>query len=114
MVLVGMSLWAVCFGLWNLSGHVSVALRLGILVLILLVYQVGFFFVVVGMGIDNWDDSSRLYWDTYLLWGSTIGLGVLYTVLKFNGALRGAVLVFQSLVYAAMAGWLCMHVLRYP
>lgn len=53
-----------------------------------LLFQVGYALVLMGFGLDRWDDASAWYWDTWLGFGAAALLAMLFAVTRFRGAAR--------------------------
>ncbi|MFN3326969.1 MAG: hypothetical protein ACK5AZ_26040 [Bryobacteraceae bacterium] len=88
VVVLGLLLWVGSVGIWRQTRQSTVLTRLALYPAILVLYAFGYFAVLVGLGIDRWDDSSAWYWDTWLLFGSTAILGAGYAITRFMGILR--------------------------
>lgn len=108
LFVVGLAAWAGSYLLWRLADRQGLLVRLALLLLFVVLYQIGFFLVLVGMGVDNWDDSSRLYWDSWLMLGSTVVATIAFIVTRFRGPLRVG-LILASASYAAVLVWRILY-----
>lgn len=104
LFVLGLAAWTISYLLWRLADRQGLLVRLGLLLIFVVLYQVGLFLVLVGLGVDNWDDSSRLYWDSWLMLGSTVVAAIAFIVTRFGGPMRVG-LVLASVSYTAVLVW---------
>lgn len=104
-VAIGVLLWVVDFWLWLRSKSWSMVSKVRMYLFLPAVYAFGFFTIVVGLGLDHWDDSSAWYWDTWLLLGSSAISQALYGASRFRGLARAILAIFPGLVMLAVVWW---------
>jgi hypothetical protein len=104
-VVIGILLWVVDFWIWLRSSGWSTVSKATMYLLLPVVYGLGFFAIVVGLGVDHWDDSSAWYWDTWLLLGSSAVIQSLYGASRFRGLARALTAIFPGFVMLAIVWW---------
>lgn len=101
---LGLLLWGATYAIWTQTKAAHLVLRLAFWPACAVLYAAGYFLVLVGQGIDRWDDSSAWYWDTWLLFGSTAAVAAGYALTRFAGAL-GSVLSLMPVAYVGYLVW---------
>ena len=99
---LGLLLCSAAFAVWAQSKTTHLPLRLAFWPACAVLYATGLFLVLVGLGVDRWDDSSAWYWDTWLLFGSTCVVAMGYGVTRFNGALRSFIAVVPVVCFGLL------------
>lgn len=101
MVLFGLLAWICVYMLWKKASLITSTKlnKIFYLLLIIILYPIGYFLIFVGLGIDHWDDSSKWYWDTWLLFSSTTALIISYSLMKLDRILRVIIPIITGLIF---------------
>lgn len=99
VVAIGLVALGLAFLLFRRPASDAWVLKLVWFLLFPLLFQVGYALVLMGFGLDRWDDSSAWHWDTWVGFGAAALLAVAFAVSRFRGAAR--------VVFALLGvGWL--------